>query len=143
MCSLCSTNIELFSLFLHQYKLKLYQFNIFYTSSKTNCSKVKIELQQIYLSNCSHDQSAFLLVLVMGFFKILSEQTKTIILGFSGSFCCIPVYLGVIPAGSIIFQYHSCSFRFIPVLFCLIPVYSDTFRSVPFRSLPVLFCYCV
>ena len=31
-----------------------------------------------------------------------------------------------------IFRYHSCSFLFIPVLFCLISVYSNLFRSVLF-----------
>ena len=33
-------------------QLKLYQFKLFCTTSKTNCSKVKIKLQQVYCPDC-------------------------------------------------------------------------------------------
>ena len=54
-----------------------------------------------------------------------------------------PLYLGVIPphsavnlARSGIFQNHSCSLRFVRVLFRLIPAYSGLFWYIPFRSVP-------
>ena len=47
VCSLCSTYIKLFSVF-SPVQLQLYQFKLFCPSSKTNCSKVKIELQHIH-----------------------------------------------------------------------------------------------
>ena len=42
------------------------------------------------------------------------------------------LYLGVIPASSGIFWYHSCLFCLIPVLFRHIPIYSGIFCSVLF-----------
>ena len=51
--------------------------------------------------------------------KNRSALTKTPNFGILGSFRYILVYLGVISARSSTFRYHSCSFHFIPVLFCL------------------------
>ena len=36
-------------------QLKLYQFKLFCTTSKTNCSKVKIKLQQVYCPDCLNE----------------------------------------------------------------------------------------
>ena len=86
-------------------------------------------------------QSAQYILVLLWLILALHQCLFSLLRCHSSSFRCILVpflsilfYCAVIPARSGTFRYHSCPFRFIPASFCLVPVYSVPFHSVPVFS---------